>query len=831
MERALLFGTTLALAWIGQGLLRSTHPIVGVLLLVLAVAAFIGLPRLATDYESQQPAKPPRAADRESVVRATTQHQAAQTTLKAAATQDHQSAEQPTPAARRAQHSLDKPASHAEEGRAQATHSSRETFSWRTISFIAGVGLVCIGQYRMLRDQPLFTFAFSQKLNDQYHIGVANPDNVVLALILFVVGGFLYLKGAQALTITEPQLPGRIITTASLSNRGRPYYVLLAIAALLFAILVRALSSADYNEIFPLVWITTIALIIIAGALFDRRTNVDLSLDLERSDVLFMLGIFLAGLVVGIYQLDQVPNSMMGDEGAFFETARSIAIGDQKPAIFSQGVYSYPILGSIYQAWILKLFGNTLWAWRFGSVLAAVLAIFPTYLFAREVFTRRVAVLACAVMIVTPYFIAFERLGYNNSQSIFPVALALYLLYAGFKRGSALYLALSGVLAGLGFYTYTAGRLGLLVAVLFMVYLVTTRLLWRTKNVSGQTNSVASAGGTFRTLSVLSGIFLIAWGASAVPNIVYSNAIDPTATRYKMVESLLANVEYASIYYPEDQLYRDQPPIVVGGETFFYRADLYGTLLTRGVIRSLLVFWHNKLVGEHFINSPLAGFVTAVFFLFGLLVSFVKLRHKGVVLLMLWFFGGLVVLSVIHALPPRYQHIVPIIPAMAILIALGIVTFSESLAAQAFNGSRVVYNLAAVVIVVLATFSGLRNYFVDVQAFYQPSLANLAVTTVLRSAKPQQLIYVTNDPNETNFMPWLARNTTTDTGLQAITPSNLTDDQLKIDPGRLYTFFFHEQDVPVVVPFLEHTLDKPITPQTYYDTEGRVIGLVYSFSR
>jgi hypothetical protein len=43
-------------------------------------------------------------------------------------------------------------------------------------------------------------------------------------------------------------------------------------------------------------------------------------------------------------------------------------------------------------------------------------------------------------MLVTPYFIAFERLGYNNSQSIAPVTLSLYLLHVGLKRGSALYL-------------------------------------------------------------------------------------------------------------------------------------------------------------------------------------------------------------------------------------------------------------------------------------------------------------------------------------------------------------------------------------------------------
>ena len=50
MERALLFGTTLALIWAGQSLLR-TSPLAGLAMLVAAVAAYIGLPQLVARFD------------------------------------------------------------------------------------------------------------------------------------------------------------------------------------------------------------------------------------------------------------------------------------------------------------------------------------------------------------------------------------------------------------------------------------------------------------------------------------------------------------------------------------------------------------------------------------------------------------------------------------------------------------------------------------------------------------------------------------------------------------------------------------------------------------
>jgi hypothetical protein len=249
-------------------------------------------------------------------------------------------------------------------------------------SFLAGVTLAWLGQYLMLTREPLLDIDLSHKLNEQFAIGVPNPDNVLLAAVLLLISWVLLARGASPLRLSPLPPSDRSIPKPGRRSSARSVDAPLVGAALCFALLTRQLAGAQYSRVLVLLWIVAPALILLAALAIDRRANARLAPNLELYDPLLMLGIVLAGIGIGAYQLDRLPGTMIGDEGAFFETARSIALGKYQASIFSYGVYSYPILGSIYQAWMLQLFGPTLWAWRFGSVLAGVLALPPTYLLA-----------------------------------------------------------------------------------------------------------------------------------------------------------------------------------------------------------------------------------------------------------------------------------------------------------------------------------------------------------------------------------------------------------------------------------------------------------------
>ena len=685
----------------------------------------------------------------------------------------------------------------------------------RFTDFLLGIALALVAQFAMLRQEPLIArFVFADLLNSLFRIDVPNLDNVILAVVLFVFSGIFFAGGIAAYKFFDALLAERPWQLPKLGARAWKRLATIAIsAALAFLFLLWRLSSGDNNLWLGLVWI---AAIFLTGALvfaLDRRGGVTLAPDLKRSDGVLVAAIVLAGLVIGAYKLAQIPNSLIGDEGTFWDTARSIAQWNYRPSLFDFGVYSYPILGSYYQAMILKVFGLSLWSWRFSSVLAGVAATVPTYLLAREMFDRRVAVLASALMIVTPYFLAFERLGYNNAQALFPVALTLYLVYAGLKRSSVFYLFLAGVAGGLGFYTYTAGRLGLVAAGLFFAYLLAAWLVQRRP---------------IRTLLVLGVVLGVGWAVTTLPHLVYGNTSSPELLRTKTVESVFANDIYAHDFLLGEDLFRDIPPIKIGPYTLFYRPDLYARLLVRGAARTMLAFQHDKLVGDHFIASPLAGPGAAVFYFLGLVVALVNLRSRNFVLLAIWFFSGVLLLSIISTFPPRDAHLVAIIPAVSILSAVGIVTVADLVAAQ-IPAPRVLSDLFVMGCLGLVMFTGLNNYFVDVPQKYPPIAEHIIGFAALELQSPREVIYVYSNPQDRDFVPWEIRSIPNPADYHSVALQDLLNDTFGIDPNRSYLFFFNDQDQTETLRYLTRVLGRTISPQVYYNREGQVVLLSYAF--
>jgi 4-amino-4-deoxy-L-arabinose transferase-like glycosyltransferase len=700
-------------------------------------------------------------------------------------------------------------------------------FSRRATHFFIGLALVLIAQYLMSRREPVLArFVFSPWLDQQYHIDVPNLDNVTLATGLLVVGGYLLARNAMARRYAEPSLASRAISRAHLASA--PISLGLMGTGCLFSLLIWLLSIEFYGDWLLLVWIAVLGLILAGAWLLDRRANIPLAPDLKWRDAALIAILLAIGLTIGTHRLGQVPNSLIGDEGTFWETAQAIATGPLRPSPFGLGVYSFPIFSSMWQAWVLQIAGLSLWSWRLASVLAGCLAVVPTYLLAHEMFDRRTAILASGVMVVTPYFIAFSRIGYNNSQSLFPVAMTLYCLFAGLRRSSAVFLVLGGISAGLGFYTYTAGRLGLVAAVLFLAYLAVARLREKPSQTPTDQAGTESRGG-MRTIAVLGTALVIGWTATALPHLVYANAVDPAALRRKSLESMFPNAQYALSLFDPEQVYRDYPPITVDEAQFFYRPDLYGRLIVRAAVRSFLVFHHRELVSEHFIAGPLAGPLAVCFYFVGLVVTLAGLRRKNLVLVAIWFASGLLFLSIINTFPPRHQHLVSIIPAMSILTALGITTVADTLASQAHRWQSAVSGLVAATIWSVIAFTGLRNYFVDVQAVFLPNSEQWMTFTALELEAPRQMIYVYADPQQKGFVPWGIRHLPTWANFGAVGLEDLYSKRFSIDPNGAYIFFFHEQNQAAVVSFLESVLNRSVSPQVYRNREQQIIALSYSF--
>ena len=497
----------------------------------------------------------------------------------------------------------------------------------------------------------------------------------------------------------------------------------------LFTLLIINLWKHKYAPVLLWIWIFVISVLTVTFWQHDRKSGIHLSPNLTRSDLIWLVTIISLALWIGTLSLKDIPAIMIPDEGSFWEIARAIATGEFKPAFFDFGVYTFPVASSILQGWLIRSFGVNLWGWRFSSVLVGTVSLIPLYLLVREWFDRRVAVLATLAMLANPYYLAFARMGYNNAQVFLPVTLGLFFFSLGHKRGSPFYYWLAGVVSSLGFYTYPAAWLGLVIIGFCLIFLrILKRLEWK-------------------EFAIIFCIILAATFVLAGPRFIYgATGGDSHSTFFKIIETSFVSDFYGKAIYGDMQLTNNT--IRVGNNSIFYAPELYSELLTRGVVRTLAAIVDPFLVTEHFITTNLVGgFLAAIAFTIGLSFSLRGGKQIRFSLLLIWLFSGLFFLSVIAAFPPRHTHLVGIIPVMAILVALGIVgtiDFLLELIRKIFQTLPVepIGYLFIITLIFNVMYTGIREYFVVMPERNPPLFEDVVCWIGWREKRPMHIIYI-----------------------------------------------------------------------------------------
>jgi 4-amino-4-deoxy-L-arabinose transferase-like glycosyltransferase len=681
----------------------------------------------------------------------------------------------------------------------------------RSVLFILGTGFVVAGYYLMSRFENIEALGdLSTILNTIYRIDVNNLDNVVVGIALIMAGGLLFLLASRHLIFKG----SGSVNSEYGPNSGHPnsrLWIVGGISGLLFTLLLIRVLFFSGTLLDTVLWLGSVGLAVVLAIWWDQNRKTPLALNISLSEWALLAVILIVGLFIGTFQLQDVPNALMGDEGNFFETARSIALDQYSPSVFDLGVYTYPVVSSIWQAWILKIFGITLWAWRFGSVLPAVLTSFPLYFLCRETFGRRVGVASALVLVTSPYLLAFSRLGYNNSQSIFVVTLGVWLVFFGQKRASIFYSLLGGMATGLGFLTYTAGRLGLVVTILYLgalLFFQPVRKQWR----------------QFLKTSLFP--VIIGWALVAGPHLIYTNQNVPQNARHKMLEGLFIQANYVRELYAADLA--DIEPVTIEYDEYelVTAPQIYPKLLLRGVVRTLLSFQHEELVTEHFIAGSLTRPYATVFYLLGGFYLLGRLRHRNSLVLILWFASGLFFLSVISTYPPRHAHLVPVIPVMAIMIGLGIHVFVEQIMQLTRPETRLkqILRLQLVGIGVLwLSVVGVRTFFVTMPTVYRPNLEQIVNWVGLHNDPTTQVVYATDDPWFEAWQPYFFRDILPQHAFKVIRSTEIQTGGLNFSPATKIAVFYRPSEENLIAPLL-----RPVFPDaeelTFFDREQRPIG-------
>ena len=186
---------------------------------------------------------------------------------------------------------------------------------------------------------------------------------------------------------------------------------------------------------------------------------------------LYLITIFLFGLFLRGYKVDEMPVGLYWDEASIAYNAYSILetgkdeYGNSLPFWFKAfGEYKLPV----YIYWVsisMFLFGVGDFAVRIPSVLAGSLSIIGLYMLAKELFESEssfkqhsIALVSAFLFAISPWSIQFSRAGFEANVALFFLVFGFVFLLRGAREKKYWY-GVSGVLLVLSLSTYNSERL------------------------------------------------------------------------------------------------------------------------------------------------------------------------------------------------------------------------------------------------------------------------------------------------------------------------------------------------------------------------------------
>ncbi len=154
---------------------------------------------------------------------------------------------------------------------------------------------------------------------------------------------------------------------------------------------------------------------------------------------------------------------------------------------------------------------------------------------------------------------------------------------------------------------------------------------------------------------------------------------NPETLRYKLIEGLFNNFDYAVNMFGEESVIQTSTITYLDGYRIIQSPDLTPRLLLRGVIRSLMGLQLNEFSNNFYLTASLAGPIAVIFFICGLFAVLAHFWKPNSYPFLIWFYSGLFFLSIISTYPPRPAHLVPILPILALFSGVGVFLVVEQI--------------------------------------------------------------------------------------------------------------------------------------------------------
>ncbi len=409
-------------------------------------------------------------------------------------------------------------------------------------------------------------------------------------------------------------------------------------------------------------------------------------------DLLLLALILLVSAFVRFNQLDVFPNGCQSDEcNNGLDALKWLGGAGYRP--YAETNEGQATLFTYLIALSFQVFGVGVTQMRAVSALVGVLTVGAFYVLARDLYGRRAALAATALLATARWHVTFSRIVYELiMQPGVMILLALFLLRA-LRTGKRWQWALAGVMLALGMNTYTAFRVVPFIVAAFLVFWVAREWIVG-RHAGSDIRRSSRPAGVIPLRHDLQGIAILAGSAftAVLPLGVY--IVQNWAV-------FTGRMRHISIFNEVDRLGSVQP-IVDNFKKTLYMFNWQGDQAAL-----------NNLPG-----APMLDTLVALLFVLGLAYAlWYTLRARSVPLLtMLWFAGilSLGVLSVAHEAPTA-RRTIGMIPLIYLLVALVVDQLLRAWRMAWRSQGQRVFDVAVAAVVAVVMLANARVYF-QVQA-------------------------------------------------------------------------------------------------------------------
>jgi len=473
----------------------------------------------------------------------------------------------------------------------------------------------------------------------------------LLALASFVLAGLDFPRTAVPLYGVAVAMA--LVPTAErrwLSARGRTIPLVYPAMALSLSLSVVVAQIADRHEPFESYWpafaLWAGAVVLPLGAALQPLLPTPTewprrALSWMRShapELAVVAGITAVAATVRFINLTSMPSPFGGDEAALAYQAVRVAKGEITN-MFQSGLQGHPHLYFFQMSGLHKVLGTTVFGSRAFGAFAGTFTVVLLYLFLRQAFDRRVAILGAAYLAAYHFHVHFSRQDMNNATTPLVTMVTALFLWRAMRYGKPVDFVATGMAVGVGLNAEAGARIAAPVVVAVIVLVALTRRGFMRDNALN--------------LALLLGAFVVA----ALPiGLFWIRDQDAFMDRMKDVgifQSGWLEQEAERTGRSELSLLWDQVTHSFGGfgyytdQGMFYRAPI--SLVER---------------------------VSVVPFVAGFLVAAWRFREPRHAILLALFVGTVLAGGVLTIGPPSVQRLLPTAPAIAAFVGLGLVTLA-----------------------------------------------------------------------------------------------------------------------------------------------------------